>query len=133
MEQGKQLQEARTEVVSNAAYLEWFAEEAKHVQGDVILGNTPGQRSLVLKQPVAVSAAIMPWYFPNGMIIRKAGPVLAAGYTMVLKPDAQTPLSALALAVLAERGCVPKGLFSVVPTTNTSDQNADRKVGGGDQ
>jgi succinate-semialdehyde dehydrogenase/glutarate-semialdehyde dehydrogenase len=113
-EQGKPLAEARGEIVSNAAYIEWFAEEAKRVNGDVIPGATPQQRILVLKQPVGVCAAITPWNFPNGMITRKAGPALAAGCTMILKPASQTPLSALALAMLAERAGVPKGAFSVV-------------------
>ncbi|MBO1908129.1 NAD-dependent succinate-semialdehyde dehydrogenase [Microvirga sp. 3-52] len=113
-EQGKPLAEAKIEVISNAAYIEWFAEEAKRIDGDVIPGANPGQRIVVLKQPVGVCAAITPWNFPNGMITRKVGPALAAGCTMVLKPAAQTPLSALALAVLAERAGVPKGAFSVV-------------------
>ncbi|NBJ10536.1 NAD-dependent succinate-semialdehyde dehydrogenase [Microvirga arsenatis] len=116
-EQGKPLAEAKAEVVSNAAYIEWFAEEAKRIDGDVIPGATPSQRILVLKQPVGVCAAITPWNFPNGMITRKVGPALAAGCTMVLKPAAQTPLSALALAVLAERAGVPKGAFSVITAT----------------
>jgi succinate-semialdehyde dehydrogenase/glutarate-semialdehyde dehydrogenase len=113
-EQGKPLTEAKGEIVSNAAYIEWFAEEAKRIDGDIIPGANPGQRIMVLKQPVGVCAAITPWNFPNGMITRKAGPALAAGCTMVLKPASQTPLSALALAVLAERAGVPKGAFSVV-------------------
>ena len=96
-EQGKPLAEAKAEVLSNAAYIEWFAEEAKRIDGDVIPGAAPNQRILVLKQPVGVCAAITPWNFPNGMITRKVGPALAAGCTMVLKPAAQTPLSALAL------------------------------------
>jgi succinate-semialdehyde dehydrogenase/glutarate-semialdehyde dehydrogenase len=115
-EQGKPLSEAKGEVLSNAAYIEWFAEEAKRIDGDVIPGAAPNQRILVLKQPVGVCAAITPWNFPNGMITRKVGPALAAGCTMVLKPAAQTPLSALALAVLAERAGVPKGAFSVITT-----------------
>ncbi|KFG67513.1 NAD-dependent succinate-semialdehyde dehydrogenase [Microvirga sp. BSC39] len=117
-EQGKPLAEAKGEVISNAAYIEWFAEEAKRIDGDVIPGASPSQRILVLKQPVGVCAAITPWNFPNGMITRKVGPALAAGCTMVLKPAAQTPLSALALAVLAERAGVPKGAFSVITTTD---------------
>jgi succinate-semialdehyde dehydrogenase/glutarate-semialdehyde dehydrogenase len=116
-EQGKPLAEAKGEVLSNAAYIEWFAEEAKRIDGDVIPGASPNQRILVLKQPVGVCAAITPWNFPNGMITRKVGPALAAGCTMVLKPAAQTPLSALALAVLAERAGVPKGAFSVITTS----------------
>jgi succinate-semialdehyde dehydrogenase / glutarate-semialdehyde dehydrogenase len=113
-EQGKPLAEAKGEVVSNAAYLEWFAEEAKRINGDIIPSARGDQRIVVLKQPVGVCAAITPWNFPNGMITRKVGPALAAGCAMVLKPAAQTPLSAFALAVLAERAGVPKGLFSVV-------------------
>ena len=117
-EQGKPLSEAKGEVISNAAYIEWFAEEAKRIDGDVIPGASPSQRIVVLKQPVGVCAAITPWNFPNGMITRKVGPALAAGCTMVLKPAAQTPLSALALAVLAERAGVPKGAFSVITTND---------------
>ena len=113
-EQGKPLAEAKGEIISNAGYIEWFAEEAKRVDGDIIPGASPGQRILVLKQPVGVCAAITPWNFPNGMITRKAGPALAAGCTMILKPASQTPLSALALAVLAERAGIPAGVFSVV-------------------
>jgi succinate-semialdehyde dehydrogenase / glutarate-semialdehyde dehydrogenase len=113
-EQGKPLAEAKGEILSNAAYIEWFAEEAKRIDGDIIPGARPDQRIVVLKQPVGVCAAITPWNFPNGMITRKVGPALAAGCTMVLKPAAQTPLSAFALAVLAERAGVPKGAFSVI-------------------
>jgi succinate-semialdehyde dehydrogenase/glutarate-semialdehyde dehydrogenase len=113
-EQGKPLAEAKGEIISNAAYIEWFSEEAKRIDGDVIPGANPSQRIVVLKQPVGVCAAITPWNFPNGMITRKVGPALAAGCTMVLKPAAQTPLSAFALAVLAERAGVPKGAFSVI-------------------
>lgn len=113
-EQGKPLAEAKGEIVSNAAYLEWFAEEAKRIDGEIIPAARPDQRIMVIKQPVGVCAAITPWNFPNGMITRKAGPALAAGCTMILKPAPQTPLSALALAVLAERAGVPKGVFSVI-------------------
>lgn len=113
-EQGKPLAEAKGEIISNAAYLEWFAEEAKRIDGDIIPAPNAHQRIMVLKQPVGVCAAISPWNFPNGMITRKAGPALAAGCTMILKPAAQTPLSAFALAVLAERAGVPAGVFSVV-------------------
>jgi succinate-semialdehyde dehydrogenase / glutarate-semialdehyde dehydrogenase len=113
-EQGKPLAEAKAEVIGNAAYLEWFGEEAKRIDGDIIPSPRGDQRFLVLKQPVGVCAAITPWNFPNGMITRKVAPALAAGCTMVLKPAPQTPLSALALAVLAERAGVPKGCFSVV-------------------
>ncbi len=113
-EQGKPLAEAKGEVISNAAYIEWFAEEAKRINGDIIPQARGDQRIVVLKQPVGVCAAITPWNFPNGMITRKVGPALAAGCTMVLKPAAQTPLSAFALAMLAEQAGIPKGAFSVI-------------------
>lgn len=114
IEQGKPLTESTGEIVSAAAFLEWFAEEAKRVYGDVIPGHQPDKRLLVVKQPIGVTAAITPWNFPCAMITRKAGPALAAGCTMVLKPASQTPYSALALAELAERAGIPKGVFSVV-------------------
>ncbi|MBW9054669.1 NAD-dependent succinate-semialdehyde dehydrogenase [Rhizobium mesosinicum] len=113
-EQGKPLSEARGEILANANYIEWFAEEAKRVDGDVIAAPLSEQRHLVLKQPVGTCAAITPWNFPNGMITRKAGPAFAAGCSMVLKPASQTPLSALALAYLAQKAGIPDGLFSVV-------------------
>jgi succinate-semialdehyde dehydrogenase/glutarate-semialdehyde dehydrogenase len=114
LEQGKPLSEAKGEVVYSASFLEWFAEEAKRVYGDVIPGHQPDKRLIVLKQPIGVTAAITPWNFPSAMITRKAGPALAAGCTMVLKPASQTPYSALALAALAERAGIPAGVFSVV-------------------
>jgi succinate-semialdehyde dehydrogenase/glutarate-semialdehyde dehydrogenase len=113
-EQGKSLAEAKGEIVSNAAYLEWFAEEGKRAYGDVIAPPSNDKRIVVIKQPIGVCAAITPWNFPNGMITRKAGPALATGCTMVLKPASQTPLSALALAELALRAGVPPGVFNVV-------------------
>jgi succinate-semialdehyde dehydrogenase/glutarate-semialdehyde dehydrogenase len=113
LEQGKPLPEAQGEIVFGAAYIEWYAEEAKRVYGDVIPGATD-KRMLVLKQPVGVCAAITPWNFPSAMITRKAGPALAAGCTMVLKPASQTPFSALALVYLAEQAGIPKGVLSVV-------------------
>ncbi len=113
-EQGKSLAEAKGEIVSNAAYLEWFAEEGKRAYGDVIAPPSNDKRIVVIKQPIGVCAAITPWNFPNGMITRKAGPALAAGCAMVLKPASQTPLSALALAELALRAGVPPGVFNVV-------------------
>lgn len=113
-EQGKPLTEARGEVLANAAYIEWFAEEAKRVYGDVIPPANASQRIVVLKAPVGVCAAITPWNFPNGMIVRKAAPALAAGCTIVVKPAPETPLSAFALAVLAERAGFPAGVFSVM-------------------
>ncbi|MGE8064583.1 NADP-dependent succinate-semialdehyde dehydrogenase [Pseudomonas sp. NPDC089569] len=114
IEQGKPLTESKGEIVYAAAFFEWFAEEAKRVYGDVIPGHQPDKRLLVIKQPIGVTAAITPWNFPCAMITRKAGPALAAGCTMVLKPASQTPYSALALAELAERAGIPKGVFSVV-------------------
>ncbi len=113
-EQGKPLSESRGEIAYAASFLEWFAEEAKRVYGDVIPGHQPDKRLLVIKQPIGVTAAITPWNFPSAMITRKAGPALAAGCTMVLKPASQTPYSALALAELAERAGIPPGVLSVV-------------------
>ncbi|MEH6491673.1 NADP-dependent succinate-semialdehyde dehydrogenase [Halopseudomonas sp.] len=125
-EQGKPLAEARGEVGYAASFLEWFAEEAKRVYGDVIPGHQSDKRILVQKEPVGVTAAITPWNFPAAMITRKAGPALAAGCAMVLKPAPQTPFSALALALLAEQAGLPAGLFSVI----TADVDASRAVGG---
>ncbi|KVD67390.1 NAD-dependent succinate-semialdehyde dehydrogenase [Burkholderia ubonensis] len=113
-EQGKPLAEARGEVGYAASFLEWFAEEAKRMYGDVIPSPKPDARIVVTREPVGVVAAITPWNFPLAMITRKAGPALAAGCTMVLKPSEETPLSAFALAVLAERAGVPAGVFNVV-------------------
>ena len=113
-EQGKPLPEAKGEIAYGASFIEWFAEEAKRVYGDTIPGHQPDKRIVVLKEPVGVCAAITPWNFPNAMITRKAGPALAAGCTMVVKPATATPFSALALAELAERAGVPKGVFSVL-------------------
>jgi succinate-semialdehyde dehydrogenase/glutarate-semialdehyde dehydrogenase len=114
LEQGKPLAEAKGEIVYAASFIEWFAEEAKRVYGDTIPGHQPDKRLIVIKQPIGVTAAITPWIFPAAMITRKAGPALAAGCTMVLKPASQTPFSALALAELAERAGIPKGVFNVV-------------------
>ncbi|SFQ15269.1 NADP-dependent succinate-semialdehyde dehydrogenase [Pseudomonas borbori] len=114
IEQGKPLSEAKGEIAYAASFLEWFAEEAKRVYGDTIPGHQPDKRIIVLKQPIGVTAAITPWNFPSAMITRKAGPALAAGCTMVLKPASQTPYSALALAALAEKAGIPPGVFSVV-------------------
>ncbi len=113
-EQGKPLTESKGEIVYAASFIEWFGEEAKRVYGDTIPGHHKDKRIVVLKQPIGVTAAITPWNFPSAMITRKAGPALAAGCTMVVKPASQTPLSALALAELAGRAGVPKGVFSVV-------------------
>lgn len=113
-EQGKPLSEARGEVTYAASFLEWFAEEAKRVYGDIIPSPSPDRRLLVLKEPVGVCAAITPWNFPLAMITRKVGPALAAGCTMVIKPAEQTPLSAFALAELADQAGVPAGVLNVV-------------------
>jgi succinate-semialdehyde dehydrogenase / glutarate-semialdehyde dehydrogenase len=113
-EQGKPLAEAKGEIVYAASFIEWFAEEAKRVYGDVIPGHQPDKRIFVLRQPVGVVAAITPWNFPAAMITRKAGPALAAGCTFVCKPAMQTPYSALAMAELAHRAGIPKGVFSVI-------------------
>ncbi|MDH4165979.1 MAG: NADP-dependent succinate-semialdehyde dehydrogenase [Gammaproteobacteria bacterium] len=113
-EQGKPLAEARGEITYAASFIEWFAEEAKRVYGDVIPGHQPDKRIFVLRQPVGVVAAITPWNFPAAMITRKAGPALAAGCTFVCKPAMQTPYSALAMAELAHRAGIPKGVFSVI-------------------
>jgi succinate-semialdehyde dehydrogenase / glutarate-semialdehyde dehydrogenase len=113
-EQGKPLSESRGEIAYAASFIEWFGEEAKRIYGDVIPGFTRDRRVIVLKQPIGVCAAITPWNFPAAMITRKAGPALAAGCTMVVKPAEQTPFSALALCELAERAGVPKGVYSCV-------------------
>ncbi|MDI2090176.1 NADP-dependent succinate-semialdehyde dehydrogenase [Commensalibacter oyaizuii] len=114
MEQGKPLAEAKGEIAYGASYLEWFAEEAKRVYGDVIPGASQTQRVVVIKQPIGVTAAITPWNFPNAMITRKAGAALAVGCSMVLKPASATPYSALALAVLAEQAGVPAGVLNIL-------------------
>jgi succinate-semialdehyde dehydrogenase / glutarate-semialdehyde dehydrogenase len=114
IEQGKPLIESKGEVVYAASFLEWFAEEAKRVYGDTIPGHQADKRIVVIKQPIGVVACITPWNFPLAMITRKAGPAIASGCTVVLKPASQTPFSALALAELAERAGVPKGVLNVV-------------------
>ncbi|NMG65000.1 succinate-semialdehyde dehydrogenase [Azoarcus indigens] len=113
-EQGKPLAEARGEIAYAAAFIEWFAEEGKRAYGEVVPSPLAGTRIVVTREPVGVCAAVTPWNFPAAMITRKAGPALAAGCTMVVKPAEQTPLSALALAVLAEEAGVPAGVFSVI-------------------
>jgi succinate-semialdehyde dehydrogenase/glutarate-semialdehyde dehydrogenase len=113
-EQGKPLLEAEGEILSAASYVEWFAEEAKRIYGDTIPMSQKGKRIVVLKEPVGVCAAITPWNFPSAMITRKAAPALAAGCSVILKPAPQTPFSALALAELAHRAGIPKGVFNVI-------------------
>jgi succinate-semialdehyde dehydrogenase / glutarate-semialdehyde dehydrogenase len=114
VEQGKPLTESRGEISYAASFIEWFAEEGKRAYGDVIPSHGTDKRIVVLKQPIGVTAAITPWNFPTAMIARKAGPALAAGCTMVIKPSELTPYSALALCVLAERAGIPVGVISVV-------------------
>ncbi len=114
LEQGKPLAEAIGEISYAASFIEWFAEEGKRIYGDTIPGHQADKRLIVIKQPIGVTAAITPWNFPAAMITRKAGPALAAGCTMVLKPASQTPYSALALAELANRAGIPAGVFNVV-------------------
>jgi len=113
-EQGKPLAESRGEIAYAAAFIEWFAEEGKRVYGDTIPGHTRDTRIIVMKEPIGVTAAITPWNFPAAMITRKAGPALAAGCSMVVKPATSTPYSALAMAELAARAGVPAGVLSVV-------------------
>jgi len=118
-EQGKPLTESRGEVAYAASFLEWFGEEAKRVYGDTIPPHQADKRIVVIKEPVGVVACITPWNFPLAMITRKAGPAIAAGCTVVLKPASQTPFSALALAELAERAGVPKGVLNVITGSAT--------------
>lgn len=113
-EQGKPLPEAKGEVAYGASFVEFFAEEARRIYGETIPSPWPNARIVAIKQPVGVVAAITPWNFPNAMITRKAGPALAAGCAFVVKPSEETPFSALALAELAERAGLPKGIFSVI-------------------
>ena len=113
-EQGKPLAEAKGEIAYAASFIEWFAEEAKRIYGEVVPGHMPDKRIVVLKQPIGVVAAITPWNFPAAMVTRKLAPALAAGCTTVLKPASQTPFTALALAVLAEEAGVPAGVINVV-------------------
>ena len=118
-EQGKPFPEAKGEIAYGASFIEWFAEEARRAYGEIVPGHAPDKRILVTKQPIGVVAAITPWNFPNAMITRKAGPAFAAGCAMVLKPASETPFSAIALAVLAERAGLPAGLFSVLTGRST--------------
>ncbi len=119
-EQGKPYSESLGEIAYGASFVEWFAEEGKRVYGDTIPANGTDRRIVVIKQPIGVVGAITPWNFPNAMITRKCAPALAAGCTVVVKPASQTPYSALALAELAERAGIPKGVFNVVTGTATA-------------
>ncbi|MBV8500187.1 MAG: NAD-dependent succinate-semialdehyde dehydrogenase [Paucibacter sp.] len=124
-EQGKPLNEARGEIIYGASFIEWFAEESRRVYGESIPTTDPGKRYLVVRQPVGVCAAITPWNFPNAMITRKVAPALAAGCPVVIKPAEATPLSALALAELAQRAGMPAGVLNVL----TADASASVEVG----
>lgn len=118
LEQGKPIAESRGEIAYGASFIEWFAEEAKRIYGDILPSDKTNHRLMVIKQPIGVVAAITPWNFPNAMITRKAAPALAAGCAVVVKPAAETPLSALALAELAHQAGLPKGLLNIVTSTD---------------
>ncbi|STY62238.1 NAD-dependent succinate-semialdehyde dehydrogenase [Mannheimia haemolytica] len=118
LEQGKPLAESRGEIAYGASFIEWFAEEGKRIYGDVLPQDKAGRRLFVTKQPIGVVAAITPWNFPNAMITRKAAPALAAGCTIVIKPAAETSLSALALAQLADQAGIPKGVFNIITSSD---------------
>ena len=124
-EQGKPLPEAKGEIMYGASFIEWFAEEGKRIYGDVIPPHMVDKRLIIIKQPIGVTAAITPWNFPNAMIARKVAPALAAGCTMVIKPAEQTPLSALAMAELAHRAGIPKGVLNIV----TGDASSSIMIG----
>ena len=120
-EQGKPHAEARGEILYGAAYVEWFGEEAKRMYGEIIPGHQRDKRIQVIRQPVGVAASITPWNFPNAMIARKMAPALAAGCAFVARPASETPLSALALGVIADRAGLPKGVMSILPSKRSSD------------
>ena len=124
-EQGKPLAESLGEIMYGASFVEWFAEEAKRVYGDVIPTHLPDRRILTIKQPIGVVAAITPWNFPTAMITRKAAPALAAGCPIVIKPASETPLSALAPAELAAQAGIPAGVFNVITTKNSRAVGVD--------
>ena len=119
-EMGKPWPEARGEILYGASFIEWFAEEAKRIYGDIIPGHQRDKRIVVLKQPIGVVGSITPWNFPNAMIARKVAPALAVGCTFVARPAELTPLSALAMAVLAERAGIPDGVFNVIPSSDSA-------------
>ena len=119
-EQGKPLAEAKGEIGYGASFIEFFAEEAKRIYGETIPGHQPDKRITVIKQPIGVAASITPWNFPNAMITRKAAPALVAGCAFVARPAKETPLSALVMGVLADRAGIPKGVLSIIPSTQSS-------------
>ncbi|MEO9826156.1 MAG: NAD-dependent succinate-semialdehyde dehydrogenase [Paracoccaceae bacterium] len=120
-EQGKPHVEAKGEILYGASFIEWFAEEAKRVYGETVPGHQRDKRITVVSQPIGVAASITPWNFPNAMITRKVAPALAAGCAFVARPATETPLSALALGVLADRAGIPKGVLSIIPSSRASD------------
>lgn len=117
---GKPITEARGEILYGASFIEWFAEEAKRIYGDVIPGHHRYKRIVVIKRPIGVVASITPWNFPNAMIARKVAPALAVGCTFVARPAELIPLLALAMAALSERAGIPAGVFNVIPSSNSS-------------
>ena len=121
VEQGKPLAEAKAEIGYGASFIEFFAEEAKRIYGETIPGHQSDKRITVIKQPIGVAASITPWNFPNAMITRKAGPALAAGCSFVARPAKETPLSALVMGVLADRAGIPKGVLSIIPSSQSSE------------
>jgi succinate-semialdehyde dehydrogenase/glutarate-semialdehyde dehydrogenase len=120
-EMGKPLAEAKAEVLYGASFIQWFAEEAKRIYGDIIPGHHRDKRIMIMKQPIGVVGSITPWNFPNAMVARKAAPALAVGCSFVARPAELTPLSALSMAVLAERAGVPAGIFNVVPSSSSAE------------
>ena len=125
MEQGKPITESRGEITYGASFVEWFAEESKRIYGDIIPDRLADRRIMVLKQPVGVVGAITPWNFPSSMITRKCAPALAVGCPVVIKPASQTPLSALALGVLAEEAGFPKGVINIITCLLYTSDAAD--------
>jgi succinate-semialdehyde dehydrogenase/glutarate-semialdehyde dehydrogenase len=124
-EMGKPWPEARGEILYGASFIEWFSEEAKRIYGETIPGHQPDKRIVVIRQPVGVVGSITPWNFPNAMIARKVAPALAVGCSFVARPAELTPLSALAMAVLAERAGVPAGIFNVIPSSDSAAIGAE--------
>lgn len=124
-EQGEPLAESRGEIAYGASFIEWFAEEAKRIYGDVIPHDKQGRLLVVIKQTIGVVAAITPWNFPNAMITRKVDPALVAGCTVVVKPASENPLSALALAELGERAGIPAGVLNIVTGNHAREIGAE--------
>jgi len=119
-ESGKPINESKGEVIYGNAFIEWFAEEARRIYGEIVPSSTPNREIIVMKQPIGVAALITPWNFPLAMITRKAGAALAAGCTVIVKPSEDTPLTALAVAKLAEDAGIPKGVINVITTNKAA-------------